>query len=119
MIDIIKSDVTDFAGELATGVSDNAWTRILAFVNQVDLSSVDSDEDRALARIYLAAHLAKQTKSGASAAAGPVTSESAGGIRRSYGFVAMSNSTSLGKTNYGQMYLEILNMCGTGGPVLV
>lgn len=122
MIDIVKEDVTEVAAELATGVEDPAWDRILAFVNQFDLSEVDSDDDRALARIFLAAHLAKGVKlsSGgtASSTIGPVTSESVGGIRRSYAFIAQTASDSaLNTTRYGQTFLEIIRMTGCVGPL--
>lgn len=118
MVDIEMEDVLDFAAELST-VSANAWERILAFVNQITLTTLDSDEDRALARIYLAAHLAKSTQGGSSLAAGPITSESVGGVRRSYGFVAASSSSALTTTRYGQMYLEILNSTMVGGPIVI
>jgi hypothetical protein len=124
MTDLEKEDVTDVFSELATGVPDAAWDRILPFVNQFDLTECDSDDDRALARIYLAAHLAKGVKlsvgSTSSATAGPVTSESVGGIRRSYGFVAATATDSaLNTTRYGQMFLEVLRMTGCRGPRLV
>lgn len=120
MDDIEKEDVTDFAADLGN-VTDNAWERILAFVNQVNLTAVDSDEDRAMARIYLAAHLAKMSSAtgAAASAAGPVTSESAGGIRRSYGFVAQTSSSSLDLTRYGKQYLEILNHTMAHGPMVI
>lgn len=121
MTDIEKEDVTDFASELAssTVVSDNAWEKILAFVNQVSLTTLDTDADRVLARIYLAAHIGKTTAAGSSAAAGPVTSESVGGIRRSYGLVASTTSSALSTTRYGQLYLELLAMCLTNGPIVI
>lgn len=128
MTPIEKEDVTgvfgEFDGAAGVAVSDTAWERILAFVNQFNLGCEDSDDDRALARIYLAAHLAKGIKMSAggtsSSTVGPVTSESVGGIRRSYGFVAQTATESaLNTTRYGQMYLELLRMSSLAGPQLI
>lgn len=120
MAPIEKEDVTAFATDLGT-VSEDAWEKILAYVNQVNLTECDSDEDRVMARIYLAAHFAKSLPAAGSSttAAGPVTSESVGAIRRSYAFVASSTGSALSKTNYGSMYLEIINASLAGGPLLV
>lgn len=124
MTDITQNDVTDFATELQTGVPDAAWERIIPYVNQFDLTNIDTDDDRALARIYLAAHLAKGVKLSASgttaATVGPVTSESVGGVRRSYAFITQTSSESaLNTTRYGQRYLELIYMSGCRGPHVI
>lgn len=120
MIDIVQSDVTDFASELATGVSANAWTNVLAYVNQFNMTADDTDEDRYLARVYLCAHILTVGKRASSAASGPLTSESVGGVRRSYGLIATATSaSSLNSTRYGQLYSDILGASLTGGPMLV
>jgi hypothetical protein len=120
---IIKGDVTNFASELATSTnpSDGAWTDILAYVNTFDLTLTgeDAQTDR-MAKIFLAAHMATMTKRGSSNAAGPMTSESVGGIRRSYGLLAQyASNSSLTSTRYGQMYLEVLGASLAAGPMVV
>jgi len=120
MTPIVKQDVLDFAAELST-VPDAAWTKILAHVNQINLTSDDTDEDRVLARIYLAAHIGKKIKPGSNtSAAGPVTSESVGGVRRSYASVIATSTanSSLQTTPYGQLYLELLTGTFCNGPQL-
>lgn len=118
MTDITDDDVLELAGELTT-VSAEAWVWILAFVNQHDLTALDEDEDTAqLARIYLAAHIAKVTELGATVSAGPLTSESVGGVRRAYGLMSAASTDSLGTTRYGLMYLSILKSSAAHGPLL-
>lgn len=119
--DISKQDVLDYAPSLST-VSDAAWVGILAYVNEFTLTIacwVPSEATVTLARIYLAAHIGLMTKLATSGAAGPVTAESVGGVRRSYGLIAgaISNS-SLMSTRDGQLYLDILNST-VGGPILL
>jgi hypothetical protein len=118
MVPIFKADVTAFAAELSV-VTDPMWVDILNFVNQFDLTACDSDYDRRLARIFLAAHIASNDLKARSGAAGPVTSESAGGVRRSYGFVAYTQGSNLNSTRYGQAFSDILDMTGAAGPFLV
>lgn len=118
MDDITKADVLDIDAALVA--SDDAWVWILAYVNRFDLTQVEEDEDTAqLARIYLAAHMVKASKAGAGSAAGPVTSESVGGVRRSYALVAMSSASSLRTTRYGQLFLDIVSASLANGPFLV
>lgn len=63
-----------------------------------------------LARIYYAAHLASLPGAGAQRAAGPVTSESRGGLSRSYQAIsAGSMGGSLALTQWGQRFSEMLN----------
>lgn len=122
MDDVTKADVTEFASELAgSAVSDGAWVRILAYVNEHELQQTGETEGTAaLARIYLAAHIAKVGALGVSTAAGPVTSESAGGIRRAYANLSTATSlSSLKTTRYGQLYLDLLSSSLASGPFLV
>ncbi len=116
---IVPQDVVNFASELSS-VTDAVWFDILNYVNQVNLTSCDSDYDRRLARINLAAHIASYNKRAASGAAGPVTSESAGQVRRSYGLIATSTSSgAIGSTRYGQQYLDILSASLASLPFVV
>lgn len=116
---IVKADVFSFAAELNNKFDDQFWADVLAYVNQYDLTSTDTDEDRRLARIFLAAHIGANELRAKSGAAGPLTSESAGGVRRSYGLVASSTSASLNSTRYGTMFLFILESSGCAGPFVI
>lgn len=119
MADIVWADVTGFAPELTT-VSAGAQTLILAYVNDEALdSSVFGGESAnmyKMARIYLAAHRGTLTLRGGTA--GPVTSESAGGLSRSYGS-GMTSSTGLESTVYGQEFLALCNASLARSPVIL
>lgn len=122
MGDIIKGDVTGFASGLSA-VSDPAWVQILSYVNQYQLTSCESDVDRRLARIYLAAHLAtmqlRSNTQGATGASGPLISEAAGDVRNAYGFISLTNRGALGLTTWGLLYLEILEASCCDLPMLI
>lgn len=123
MTPIIQTDVTGFATGLAA-VSAGAWTDILAYVNQYNLTTCDTDIDRRLARIYLAAHLATMGLSanaaGVTGASGPLISEAAGDVRNAYGFVSMSSGVgALSLTRWGLMFLEIIEESLCGLPMLL
>lgn len=118
MAAITWSDVSLLAPELST-VAAGAQTLILAYVNDVhDVDAIDGDGEDGyrtkLARIYLAAHLATKIGTGAGGA-GAVTSESVGGLSRSYA-VAASSGAELETTGYGTAYLGILNRSPVRGP---
>lgn len=132
MTAIIRQDVVDFAPELKasargiTGVSDVAWAVILPFVNGLSSDNLDPGVGEGspivrFARILLAAHYGTVMKRGKTGALGPVTSEAAGGVRRSYGLISLANgNVALGTTIYGQQYLGLLEMNGNvRGPVVV
>lgn len=118
----VKQDVLAFAPELSS-VNDVAWEVILAFVNELTAEGVGGGETGAtvrLLRILLAAHYAAVSRRGPTGATGPVTSEAAGAIRRSYGLVALASSdASLGATGYGQQFLGVLSMSLANGPRLL
>ncbi len=124
MTAIIKQDVLEFAPELTT-IRDPAWAAILAFVNSFGPAGIDATGGEEspllrLARIYLAAHYGSVAKRSKSGAAGPVTSEAAGAVRRSYGLVALAaNDAGFGSTVWGQQFLTILSMSDAHGPFLV
>jgi hypothetical protein len=115
---IVPQDVIDFASALSS-TPDSVWLRVLAYVNSYDLGQVADEEDVALARIYLAAHMVAYNKRAATGAAGPVTGESAGNVRRSYGLIASTSSTALNSTGYGQAFLDILRRSPANGPMVV
>lgn len=108
---ITRDDVLAFAPELSN-VATAAFTLILAHVNELDLTNAEigeTEDTTRLARIYLAAHVALITRNAGSGAAGPVTSESIGQIRRSFGLLATAAGTNfLSGTQYGTAYLALL-----------
>lgn len=121
MTAIVQADVTAFAPELATKLGASAWTDVLLYVNELDLTYLtETDQVTRMARIYLAAHIGTMSWRGGSAAAGPLTGEAVGGVRRSYGLISMmTTQTALGSTRYGQMYLDILTMSFAHGPLVL
>lgn len=119
---ILKADVLAIAPQLSS-LTDAAWFTILAFVNTFQLPSVNKPLRR-LALIFLAAHLGTIAGSGgmgASGATGPVISESAGGLKRTYAQATVTSSNSdLGATSYGIQYMAILKMSPeVRGPFLI
>lgn len=122
MVAIIKQDVLEYAPELAK-VSDVTWQFVVAFANGMTSLGIGGGEDGPLlrlCRILLAAHYGAVSQRGASGATGPVTSEAAGAVRRSYGLVALASSdASLGSTGYGHQFLGLLSMSLANGPRLV
>lgn len=111
MADITWAHVTDHAAELAT-VDVDAQTDILAYVNSSLVSAEFGGEDSStykLARIYLAAHTATLGPvSGGAGAAGPVTAEAAGGLSRSYGFIASMTIAGYDSTSYGRLFAQLV-----------
>lgn len=122
MADITWTNVTDHAAELST-VGSAARVDILAYVNDALAPGAfggSSSNAYKLARIYLAAHLGLTSRPGTSGnQAGPVTSESAGGLSRSYAQLASAASDdSASTTRYGREYLALCRR-STGGPVVL
>lgn len=122
MADITWTHVTNFAAELAD-VATDARTDILAHVNTcLDVATLGGEDSALvkLARIYLAAHmgtLARPASTGE--VAGPVTSESAGALARSYGSIAELSSGALyGSTEYGREFSRLVRPKVAGPLVL-
>lgn len=116
MEDILKADVLAIASELST-LTDQAWVDILAYANEFDFTSLDTVQTVRMARILLAAHFGYRIKKAATGTTGPVISEAAGGVRRSYGFNPSTfDSASLSTTPYGMTLNVILSMSGAHGP---
>jgi len=70
------------------------------------------DDDKAAMAVALyAAHLIYTTSTGG--AAGPVTSEKEGDLSRSYG-MTVNDKKWLGKSSYGQLYLQVTAPCRGG-----
>jgi hypothetical protein len=59
---------------------------------------------------YLAAHLLAVMKAGSKGSAGPVTSERAGPVARSYAAAEMSSTEALSATTYGRRFMELRHM---------
>ena len=114
MAAIVWADVLTVAPELATTVNDGAKVMILSYVNgrAMDPANFDGEDGwtTRLARCYLAAHLGAGVGKGASGAAGgPVTSESMGGLSRSYSVPSMMSAASaLQSTDYGRKYDDLV-----------
>lgn len=110
------------APELAS-VSDVTWQTVIAFANTLSADGIGGGESGPLlrlCRILLAAHYGTISKRGVTGATGPVTSEAAGAVRRSYGLVALASAdASLGATVYGHQFLGLLGMSMANGPRLV
>lgn len=118
MADIIWADVTAMAPQLST-VDSAAQDDILAYVNEMTLPD-ETDQTTRMARILLAAHYGSTLASAPGGMAGPVTSESAGQMRRSYGLAATpSGEEGFGTTMYGMQYILLLKMSLAHGPILL
>jgi hypothetical protein len=117
MAAIAWSDVVAIAPGLSSA-SAGLQTMALAYVNgngvNVDAFDGEDGETTKLARAALAAHLGSTFKVGA--AGGPITSQSAGGLSRSFG--AWSSKSALGTTGFGQMFLTLAR-AGAGGAALL
>lgn len=116
MAPITWADVTAIAPEV-TSVSLAAQADILAYVNTEFNAAEWGGEDSIrlrLGRIYLAAHFGVTTTQGGGGA-GPVVSESAGGLSRSYA----QASTSGARTGYQDMFLELLRRLPARCPIVI
>lgn len=116
MAPITWADVSAIAPEV-TSVPVAAQTDILAYVNtelNVTEWGGESSITLRLGRIYLAAHLGVTTAQGG-ASAGPVVSESAGGLSRSYA----NTSTTGSRTGYQDMFKELLNRLPCRVPIVI
>lgn len=77
----------------------------------VDVFDGEDGISTKLVRIYLAAHMATAFGAAGERAAGPITSESEGGISRSY---SVLSSSLLGGTEYGIKALWLMRLAGAG-----
>lgn len=120
MEDIIKSDVLAVAPKLSV-LADQFWVDLLVYANGFDFTSLDTEQTVRMARIFLCAHLGERARRSGTGIIGPVTSEAAGGVRRSYGLVTSVGGAlyELASTPYGLTLEFILMASGTHGPFLV
>lgn len=91
-------------------VPENAQVWILAFANKALNPKMFTPEAYKLVRLYLAAHFGTLSVPGASgsAVAGPVISESVGGITRTYALTSDASASSFSSTSHGQMYAFLI-----------
>lgn|SRR5512139_287580 len=121
MAPIAWSDVVAVSSVLSA-VDPLQQAELLAVVNGEMNTFLFGGEDAArtkLARIYFAAHFASLPGAGASAAAGPVVSESRGGLSRAYqaiGGGGGSGSDNWDDTQWGRRYKTLLSTSRGGWP---
>lgn len=111
MADISWSDVVIVAPEMASGVAAPLQELILSYVNSTVAPSEfggESSPRLKLARSYLAAHYAATSQLQAASPVGNITSMSEGGVSTSFSGSPMASESSLGTTNYGQVFLTFV-----------
>lgn len=119
VVGITWRDVIAVASELSA-VDEEAQFDLLAYVNNA-LAVAEFGGEGApalkLARVYLAAHMATigPASSGA-AVAGPVISESAGGLSRSYALVGGVTSGSFDTSAYGRVFADLVRRSPARAP---
>lgn len=125
MATIIWDDVVAHAAQLST-LDVDARNAILAHVNTALVPKKfggESSPKLKLARVYLAAHLATVgPASGGTITAGPVTSETVGGVSRTYANLASASAESqaqLQGSTYGQLFLELVRTSSARGPMVL
>jgi hypothetical protein len=122
MASIVWADVTNHAPALTT-IPVAVQTDILAHVNvalRVDDFGGEDHPKTKLARIFLAAHYGTSYTQASTGQTGPVTSESAGGLSRSYGQMFSSNSPEdFASTVYGQLYTSLVRTSAARVPLVL
>ena len=124
MASIVWDDVADWDSTLASGVSTDAQTIILANANSVfnvtEFIDGETDSKLKLCRVLYAAHLGTLSKraSAGSGIAGVVASQSAGGLSRSYTTPDIARS-EYGTTSHGQLLLTLLRSSPARAPRVV
>lgn len=119
MAAIIWTDVVAVAPELEE-LDEAATTMILDHVNTVLNTRAFGGEESPrlkLARVYLAAHMASGL--GVAGGGGEVTSESMGGLSRSYVDGSSALGGDISETGYGRQYLMIVNQSIGRGPIVI
>lgn len=105
---ITWADVTAVAPELAT-VPVGVQTALLAMVGVMlpNPNALGTQYDAACT--WLAAHLGTISQRKSGNIAGPISSESVGGVSRSYAVPAMDSVSDYSSTSYGQLLQVIIN----------
>lgn len=110
IVGITWTQVAALASELSD-LDAGAQLLILEHVNAALDAAIwggESSPKLRLARIYLAAHYGTLARSNGNAAAGPVISESAGGLSRTYANMSVVGATRLDSTSWGRLYSELV-----------
>jgi hypothetical protein len=119
---ITWDDVTGFAAELSD-IPLVAQTAILAYVNKFSVAAWGDEETLFLGRVYMAAHLGTkqvQSSSGGGSSTSQVTSETVGGVSRTFKVTESDASNSnLSTTGYGQLWMEIASGTPARAPILL
>lgn len=111
------TDVTGYDARMAN-VSSGAQTIILGVVNvalNVGEFGGESSDTLKAARVFLAAHFGTMNLAGVKGVTGPVSSQSAGGLSRSYAALA-TNQSMFGTTAAGQAFLALLRASPARAP---
>lgn len=103
---ITWDDVKTIAPEL-TDYPEAAQTLVLDFVNEMFDASLFKPGQLKLARIYLAAHVATMSDQGGDLSAGPVISETVGGISRTY--ANLMSGAQFSGSGYADLLQLLLN----------
>lgn len=92
-----------------SGVAVGAQTAYLSLVNALvsDEYGGDTDPRFLLARVYLAAHMATVDAQGATGGAGPIASDTGGGLSVTYASTVGMTNTVYDSTAYGRQYKAI------------
>lgn len=117
MAAIVWTDVTDEAPELATGVSVNAQTLLLAHANTKILIDGEEGNSTKLARIFWVAHTATLLKR--RGMAGTRTSQSAGPVSESTQLLQLPWLLTFSTTAYGILYAQIAKSSPAGAGQLI
>jgi len=105
---ITWTDVTDLIPDMVD-VEVPAQDAILDWVNSFLNPAMFTEKNLKKARIYLAAHVGTFSLPGGSDMMGPVTSESVGGISRTYSDIAAAtNGDGFDQTTFGTLYVMLL-----------
>ena len=104
-----KGNILKIAPELSAITDDDVWTLVLADVaGEVESSVFGSKQEKA--QRYLAAHyltLLMPDNLRNPAAAGSMTSETAGKVSRSYGLARVKGQNRYDETSYGRVFHAI------------
>lgn len=101
-----KGNILKIAPELSAITDDDVWTLVLADVaDEVEYTVFGTKQEKA--QRYLAAHyltLLMPDNSRNPATAGPITSETAGKVSRSYGLAQVKGQNRYDETSYGRVF---------------
>jgi len=116
--DLVWTDVTSAIAPELTTLTPEQEAAILGYVNEAFLNvSAFGTAQLRLARLTLAAHLGTLAKRRGSGVAGPLVSESMGGVARSY--AADMTASAYASTSYGTILSGLLRASGARLPIVL